>query len=172
MQGKRHLALALGLVAVAVAVPRSREGARYGCVDLDRAFAAYRRMGSPSERIEAFKKEQEAYQASLRSQIVAVRGELMTQGAVLSEEEKKKKEDHLRSLLLEMRALEKEQERKLESLQKELVDEILSGVHALGKSGGYTHILEKKAVLYGPDYRDVTDEVVRRLGAREGNTNR
>ena len=142
----------------------------YGSVDLDRAFAAYRRMGSPSERIETFKNEQEAQQGSLRSQIVAAREELVTQEAVLSDEKKKNKEEQLRALLLEMRALEKEQERKLALLQKELVDEILSGVNALGKSGGYTHILDKKAVLYGPDYRDVTDEVVRELVAREGNT--
>ncbi len=167
MMSKKNTVLALGVFAVVLAAPRPTGESKYGCVDVEGAFTAYWRMPGPQERVKAFRTEWGEKLSTKRAEILKMREELLSQGAVLSEEEARIREEQIQAEVLAYGKLEKEGERRQEVLRRELLEEVLAEVYAMGEAGRYGLLLDKKAVLYGPGYTDVTDELVKQLSGKQ-----
>ncbi len=167
MMSKKRVALVVGVLAVTLGAARPAGEPKYGCVDVEGAFNAYLRMLGPQERIKMFREEWGKKLRAKQAGITKMREGMLAQGSILSEGEKRTRQEQMEVEVRARRALEVEGERRQELLQRELLEEILAEIHALGEAEGYDLLLDKKAVLYGPGYTDVTDELVKQLSGKQ-----
>ena len=96
---------------------------------------------------------------------------------VLSPEKQGEKEKDFRASVNEFKKMQDDFAREFKQMEvqslNKIQDEVVLIINDIGKDGGYTLILEKKAggVLYFPEKLDITDEIIKRYNLKASKTN-
>ncbi len=96
---------------------------------------------------------------------------------VLSPEKQGEKEKEFRGRVNDFKKMQDDFNREFKQLEvqslNKIQDEVVQIITDIGKEGGYTLILEKKAggVLYSPEKFDITDEIIKKYNLKAAKTN-
>ena len=144
---------------------------KVGYVDLQKVFTGYKKA---LESEASFKKEVEKEQVkinALQAEIKKMQADYDKKKDVLKPEEKKKKEEAIKEKIQEFTKKWSEVNKKLDNRRKEIeskrIQEIEDAIKEYGKKHGYSIILDKRAILYGEDASDLTDEVIKLLNSKK-----
>ena len=161
------------MLLVSFVVMGSVSGAelKIGYVNVLEVFDKY---GKAKEATEEFRKEIEAKRddiEAMRKEITALREELETKGMVLSDDEKKKREELITEKVQALQAIAGESSRNLRekeaSITKDLLLEIKEVIEEYAKDKKFSLVLEKREVIYGIDSLNITDEIVDLLNKKK-----
>jgi len=144
---------------------------KVGYVDLLKVYTGYKKA---MESEASFNKEVEKEQVKineLQAEIKKMQAEYNKKKDVLKPEEKKKKEEELKEKNQEFTKKLIEVNKKLNERRKEFegkrIQEIKDAIKEYGKKHGFSIILDKRAILYGEDASDLTDEVIKLLNSKK-----
>lgn len=96
---------------------------------------------------------------------------------VLSPEKQGEKEKEFRSRINDFKKMQDDFNREFKQLEvqslNKIQEDVVQIITDIGKEGGYTLILEKKAggVLYSPEKLDITDEIIKKYNLKAAKTN-
>lgn len=149
----------------------SFSASKVGYVDLQKVFTGYKKA---MESEASFKKEVENEQIkinALQAEIKKMQEEYNKKKDILKPEEKKKKEEAIKEKIQEFTKKWSEVNKKLDNRRKELegkrIQEIKDAIKEYGKKHGYSVILDSRAILYGEDANDLTDEIIKLLNSKK-----
>jgi len=168
MKGKILRGVVCGIFLVSSV---SFSASKVGYVDLQKVFTGYKKA---MESEASFKKEVEKEQIkinALQAEIKKMQAEYDKKKDILKPEEKKKKEEELKGKIQEFTKKWSEVNKKLDNRRKELegkrIQEIKDAIKEYGKKHGYSVILDSRAILYGEDANDLTDEIIKLLNSKK-----
>lgn len=164
----------ISILALAFSVSQVSAETRIGYVDVELALSESRAGAKAQKSYEKEVKEKRGELEKKQNKLTNLQEKYTDQKASLSDNAKVRRQE-------EIIALEKDLKRSLKDTQEELrrkngvivgglLKKIRGVVSEVGKEGGYTVILEKRAqpVLYADDAIDLTDQVVKRFDKLEG----
>ena len=102
-----------------------------------------------------------------RAEVEKLREELEKKGLVLSAESKREKEETFQRKVRDIRRLaedlEKELQRKEQTLTQKLLQELTTLIERIGKERGFLLIVERHSagVIYGDAEADITEEIIK-----------
>ena len=143
---------------------------KIGVVNVDRVFKEYKATQSKESELQKFSSGKEAEREKMVAEIRNLRDEL----ALLNEENRAKQrqtiEEKLRQLaLFDQQARESLRDQREQSVEA-LLKEIEQVVTSFAKDRGYDLILSNRAILYGVETIDLTNEVVAILNQKSSKT--
>lgn len=133
-------------------------------VDMEKAFSTCEAGKSAktkfTQKLEDLTRRIEAREGDL----TRLRSELEKSAGKMSEDARKIRELDYQTKYRDYQRLVKDSQDDLRRADAELTSQILKNlltvVESVGRSGGYTLVLEKKSVLYAAEQIDITDQVV------------
>lgn len=167
----------LGLgITFAMAPPMAKPAQaqmKIGIIDLQRAINKSRKGQAAKNLLTSQLEPMEKDLKSREAELEKLQKELETQGPMLSQEARAEK---MRVLNQKFKDFQERYRKFREELQKgesqkmqPLVNAILQTANEIGRSQGYTIVLEgqKAGVVYAPESFDITDEVIKRFDAKK-----
>ncbi len=162
---KKSSLLILSIFLVALFSGTAFAEGRTGFIDLQKALSETKEW---KEKSEAFKKEfeQEQLIISARERSIAqMLEDINKQSMVLDPSLKKEKEEKFRAERRDFQRYVKDKSEEFSAKEKEmteaLIKKMVTVLRKVGKEKNFTMILEKKAVLYSDDGKDITSAAVR-----------
>ena len=147
-------------LSVAVAEESFHEARRIAWVDLDRVFKEYKGTQKSEAKLEEFSKAKHSEREKKVSEIRSLRDELV----LLNEESRAKQQQLLEGKLRDLSQFDQEARESLQNEREEtlrvVLQEIETTVGAFARQKNFDLILSDRAVLYGTQTIDVTDEIV------------
>lgn len=141
---------------------------KIGLVNLGRVFKEYEVTKGSEQELERISTAKQQEREKKVSQIRDLRDELALLNEQAREERRQTIEERLRELAgFDQSVRESLRERRDEALQK-ILDEIEKVVTVYAKEKGFDLILSDRAVLYGAEPMDVTNEIIAILNRSSG----
>lgn len=156
------IALIISILLLATSVhAKKEETTKIGYIDLYRVFNEYYKTKDSKDNLEkkALQKNKE------REGMVTDIKKVQEEAELLSEKEKGKKESVIENKLKGLqdfdRAVKDELTRESDSMERDLLLEVFRGVESYGKSKNYDLILNDRALFYGSERMDISNEVIK-----------
>lgn len=153
------LAVVLGFVFICPAFAQEK----ICTVDLLRVFDEYKKREDFDKELESKTKAKEAERNKLIDELKEIQDKL----ALLSDQEKEKKQKELTAKSQKLQELDqrlKQDFRKdWDEKLRQILEDIKKVVEEFAKKEGYTFVLDSKAMLYGSKETDVTPRIVETL---------
>jgi outer membrane protein len=144
--------------------------AKIGVVEFQRLFENSVAGKEIKAKITTQGKKMEAELKDKGTEIEELKKRLEREALVMSKDMREQKEREFRIKVNDIKTLQKKYEVELQGIQKKLMaglqSETLEIIDAIGKSGGYLLIMDKRGVLYSPTTIDITDEVIKKYDAQ------
>ena len=161
----RMTTVAAALLAIALGTGRATAAdLKIAYVDMEKAFSTCAAGKSAkakfTQKLEDLTRRIEAREGEL----TRLRSDLEKSAASMSDDARKTRELDYQTKYRDYQRLVKDSQDDLRREDAELTSQILKNllavVETVGRSGGYTLVLEKKSVLYAAEQIDITDQVV------------
>src|SRR5438132_9549418 len=166
----RRLMLALAVALAARA--SSAQGAKIGYVDVQRAVQEVEEGKQARAKLKAELDTKRANLDQKRANLEKMKADYDKQAPVLSEPEKRKRQEDLQKAFIEAQNEAGQMQEELEGKEQEAMQNIskrlLAVVAEVSDKENFSFVLDKAALLYAPAASDVTNEVVRRYNERFG----
>jgi len=144
--------------------------AKIGVVDFQRLFENSSAGKDIKAEITTQGKKMEAELKGKGSEIEELKKRLEREALVMSKEMREEKEREFRIKVNDIKTLQKKYEMELQGIQKKLMvglqSETREIIAAIGKSGGYLLVMDKRGILYSPSTIDITDDVIKKYNAQ------
>jgi len=141
-------------------------GMKVGYVDFEKAFNQYNKTKTEDAQLKAQLKEK---QKELEKKTIAV-SKMRDELALLTDKAKQKKQEEIRGKIKELKKLQADTRKKLlEERNKEwmsIYKDIKSVVADYGKAKGYTFIFDEKALIYGDEVNNLTNDIIKILNKK------
>ena len=142
------------------------EQLKMGYVDLGRVFDGYQRTKESDQVLEQTSKQKQTELEGRVNELKKLRQNL----DLLNDQAKEAKAKEIEEKSDEFQRLKTRTERELvrqrNQFAKEILDEIQQTVTEYAKANGFSLVLDQRALLYGQDLYDVTDDVLKLLNSR------
>lgn len=142
------------------------EAVKFGAVDIQKVLNESSSGKQAKINLEELIKSKQSVIDEKGRAIEKLKAELEKQSSVLSAEARKNKEDEMEKLVREYQRLVQDSQTEVKKKEDELTSVILKEIHEIiekiGKSEGYTLILEQGMILYSDKSIDLTDEVIKK----------
>ncbi len=152
--------LMAGSAAFAAEPSASAPASRTGIVDVDRVFKEYKATQAKEQELEKFSAAKKEEREKKVSEIRGLRDEML----LLNEENRAKQRQTLEEKLRDLASFDAQIKATLQDQRESAVGSLLTRiekvVNSFAKERGYELVLSSRAVLYGTDGIDLTDEVV------------
>jgi len=149
-----------GSAAFAAEPSASAPASRTGIVDVDRVFKEYKATQAKEQELEKFSAAKKEEREKKVSEIRGLRDEML----LLNEENRAKQRQTLEEKLRDLASFDAQIKATLQDQRESAVGSLLTRiekvVNSFAKERGYELVLSSRAVLYGTDGIDLTDEVV------------
>lgn len=143
---------------------------RVGIVDIQRIVDESSAGKRAQAEIKREGKKLEDELKSRRREIERLTKKLEREAAVMSREQRERKERDLNIKVYDFKATEKKSKEKFFKFQNQKLDrmreDILEIVKEIGRAEGYHLIMQKAGVLYFTDAIDITDKLIRQYNAK------
>jgi outer membrane protein len=155
--------VALGLIAS----PVMAQAQKIGYVDLQKALNMSAAGKAAKEKIKAKVQSYDAEVQQRQEELKKLKDDLEKQAMLLSEEARSAKERDYQQKVKDYQRFTKDIQESLQQtdadLTRKILENLLKVVQDLGKSGGFTIILEKteSSLVYADESIDITDEVIK-----------
>jgi len=154
------LAVVLGFMFIH---PTFAQETKICTVDLLRVFDEYKKREDFDKDLEAKTKVKEAERNKLIEDLKEIQDKL----ALLSDQEKEKKQKELTTKSQQLQELDQKLKQDFrkdwDEKLRQILEDIKKVVEDLAKKEGYTFVLDSKALLYGSKDMDVTSRIVETL---------
>jgi outer membrane protein len=166
----RLLLLAFGLLLLTPVLSYSQEN-KIGIIDLQMVIANSRAGKAAKAAFEAEFKQKQQIIESKSSQLESMKNEFIQNGPVMNEATRKQKADEIDRLDKDLQRSRADFRDELQKRDYELLEKILKDLdgilQSIGKSGGYTLIIEKTegGVIYSIPSIDITQKVIQAYDA-------
>ncbi len=154
------LAVVLGFMFIH---PTFAQETKICTVDLLRVFDEYKKREDFDKDLEAKTKVKEAERNKLIDDLKEIQDKL----ALLSDQEKEKKQKELTTKSQQLQELDQKLKQDFrkdwDEKLRQILEDIKKVVEDLAKKEGYTFVLDSKALLYGSKDMDVTSRIVETL---------
>ena len=166
----RRLMLALAVALAARA--SSAQGAKIGYVDVQRAVQEVEEGKQARAKLKTELDQKRANLDQKRATLEKMKADYDKQAPVLSEPEKRKRQEDLQKAFIEAQNEAGQMQEELTGKEQEAMQNIskrlLAVVAEISDKENFSFVLDKAALLYAPAASDVTNEVVRRYNERFG----
>ena len=156
--------LAALLVLTLIAGPASAGDLKIAYVDMEKAFSTCSAGMSAKTKFTRKLEDLTRRIEGREGELTRLRGELEKSSGSLSDQTRRTRELDYQTKYRDYQRLVKDSQDDLRREDAELTSGILKTllqvVETVGRSGGYTLVLEKKSVLYAAEQIDITDQVV------------
>lgn len=139
---------------------------KIGVVDVDKLFREYTKTKSQDAKLAELSRSKEGQRQKLVSEIKTMREEFLLLNGEARAQREKVIDEKLRALAEFDREVKETLRRQSDEAFKMILDEIEETVTAFAKERGFDLIISQRAVLYGIDPLDATDEVLAVLNDR------
>ncbi|MCM8811472.1 MAG: OmpH family outer membrane protein [Candidatus Omnitrophica bacterium] len=168
---KTYLAFLLFFLVFSAGVPLlAAEGGgsvgKVGIVRLSKVFDEYEQTKSSESALEDISNAKQSERERMVIEIRNMRDELLLLNQQGRAEKQKEIEEKMKSLALFERQAKEELQKKREESLRLIFEQIEGVVTEYARQNGFQMILSDRAVLYGEDYLDVTEDVIRVLNSR------
>lgn len=166
----RLFLLVFGLLLLTPVFSYSQEN-KIGIIDLQMVIANSKAGKAAKSAFEAEFKQKQQIIESKSSQLEAMKNEFIQNGPVMNEVTRKQKAEQIDQLDKELQRSRADFKDELQKRDYELLEKILKDldgvIQSIGKSGGYTLIIEKTegGVIYAPTL-DITQQVIQAYDAK------
>jgi outer membrane protein len=146
---------------------------KIGYVDVQRVLSESKKGQEAKAKIEARSKELDRQFQQMQQELNSLREEIEKKGSLMSETALKEKQKQFNQKRRQLEQFVSDSQQELQEMERKAVAEILKDVESIianiGKSKGYTLILEKQRsfILYAPPEIDLTNEVIKALDAKK-----
>ncbi len=151
--------------SVCVAEP-SAPSIKLGIVRLGKVFDGYDKTKSSESQMESLSNEKQAEREKIVSEIKNMREELVLLNEDSRHERQQAIEEKIKGLANFDREAKEALRKQREEVLKGIFDEIEVAVSGYAKQNGFQMILTDRAILYGVDSLDVTDDILSILNGR------
>ncbi len=161
------VALAWVLTPALAQAPQAPQATRIGYVDLQRILARSQAGVQAREQLEKEKVGMQKQLDGHKVELDKLRDELEKKGQLLSADARRDKQDQLERKLRDAQRLagdlEKELQRKEQTMGAKILRELEGIFTRVGKEKGYVLIIERRqaGIVYGAPDADVTEEVIK-----------
>ncbi len=155
-----------------LAVPALAQGlpARIGVVDFQHALNEVEEGKKAKKTLEGKYEGKRQELESRKAELETLKQALEAQAVMLSDQARRSKEEDYSEKLVAFQQALMESNQEMAAMEQDLTGDILeklSNVAAtIGKEQGYTLIIEATAVVYSPDYQDITPQVIQRFNQK------
>ena len=163
--------LILAVVASLFAASSAMAQTKMGVVDIQKAV---RESNAGKKAQEELNKLQESYNAKLqpmRDEISKMEQEYITQEKALTDAAKKSRLEAMQAKAMEFDTQAKTYSSEFQKKEGELMSKIFKDleevVNTVGKEGKYDAIFFHQAIMYGPNIKDLTDEVIKKYNSKK-----
>ncbi len=167
----RLFLLVFGLLLLTPVFSYSQEN-KIGIIDLQMVIANSKAGKAAKSAFEAEFKQKQQIIESKSSQLEAMKNEFIQNGPVMNEVTRKQKAEQIDQLDKELQRSRADFRDELQKRDYELLEKILKDLdgilQSIGKSGGYTLIIEKTegGVIYAIPAIDITQQVIQAYDAK------
>lgn len=167
----RLFLLVFGLLLLTPVFSYSQEN-KIGIIDLQMVIANSKAGKAAKSAFEAEFKQKQQIIESKSSQLEAMKNEFIQNGPVMNEVTRKQKAEQIDQLDKELQRSRADFRDELQKRDYELLEKILKDLdgilQSIGKSGGYTLIIEKTegGVIYATPAIDITQQVIQAYDAK------
>lgn len=139
---------------------------KIGYIDLSRVFDEYNRTKEEDSLLEKKSIEKEAQREKIVNEIRKIKEELELASDKLKPEKQRILDEKIKALQDYDRTTREDLRKERDEIIKEILKEIDEVIQELGKSGGYTIILNERVLLYRDNTLDLTQIVINILNER------
>ena len=142
---------------------------RLGYVDSQKILANYQPAIDASKKLESERTTIIQELQKMEEEIRSTQQTLEQQSLLLSEEKKRQKTQEIQDMIIRLQQQEQEKNQELARRQQELLAPVYESINeAIGKireTGNYDFILDAAALLDAKEEYDITDTILKELGA-------
>lgn len=157
----------VSLIALMLLAAPALAETKVAYVDLQKALNLSKTGVEAKQQIGVQVKKYEAEFKGKQDELLKLKGELEKQAVLLSDNAKAQKERDYQQNVKELQRFQKDIKEELQQrdadFTKRILNELFEILQTIGKSGGYSMILEKNegAVIYADETVDLTDELIK-----------
>lgn len=170
----RNIFLTLALCLLGLGgIAYGAEVQKIGTIDLQKIIDKSNAGKRSSVEIKSQGKKMEQILKKKGAEIEELRTTLDQKALVISDEAREAKEEDLRVKINDLKSLQRRYQDVLRdlniSLSKEITKDVFEIVETIGKRGGYSLIIDRRAggVVYAPNAIDITDKVIEEYNAMD-----
>jgi outer membrane protein len=168
----RNIFLTLALCLFGLSgITYGAEVQKIGTIDLQKIIDKSNAGKRSSVEIKSQGKKMEQILKKKGAEIEGLRTNLDQKALVMSDEARETKEQDLRVKINDLKSLQRRYQDVLRdlniSLSKQITEDVFEVVERIGKRGGYSLIIDRRAggVVYAPNAIDITDKVIEEYNA-------